>query len=176
MPTADQIVQSELRAGEKLLWSGQPRGGIRFRPSDRFFFPFSMMWGGSALFWEVRELTTVFDTTTERPFATRIISPLWGVPFVLVGLYIMFGRFVVDAKRRERTYYAVTDQRIIIISTWFSHKVQSLILRQIPELSLGEGANGSGSITFGSTDTAFDMVDNVRNVYDIIQRAQQQAV
>ena len=32
---------------------------------------------------------------------------LWGIPFVLVGLYIVFGRFFVDAKQREKTCVAI---------------------------------------------------------------------
>lgn len=195
--TGNQTIQSELGAGEKLLWSGQPRGGIRFRSSDIFLIPFSLMWGGFAIFWEIMAVIMFFAASNDinaPPVTFTIIFPLWGIPFVLVGLYMIFGRFIVDAKSRKRTYYAVTEQRIIIISTLFGHRVQSLNLRQLPELSLKKNADESGTISFGSTNgifnfwgnsswpgarryqvPSFEMVDNVREVYEIIQSAQQQA-
>ena len=194
--SGSQAVQLELKAGEKLLWSGQPRSGIRFRASDIFLIPFSLMWGGFAIFWEALALTMFFGhphVTDASPVALRIIFPLWGVPFVLAGLYMIFGRFVYDAKNRERTYYAVTDQRVIIITSLFGHKVQSLNLRQLPGLSVNQNADGIGTITFGSTGffsvapnlswpgsrsnqvPCFEMIERVREVSDIIQSAQQQA-
>ena len=69
-------VERELSSGEKLLWSGQPRSGIRLRGSDAFAIPFSILWCGFAIFWEsmvVRKGAPVF-------------MMLWGIPFVLAGL------------------------------------------------------------------------------------------
>ncbi len=102
-----QEIQNELKPGEKLLWSGQPQPGIRFRASDIFIIPFSLLWGGGAIFWEYSVLfimpsgsKTFHDSTP----TFSIIFPLFGIPFVLVGLYMIFGRFIVDAKTREQTY------------------------------------------------------------------------
>ncbi len=53
--------------------------------------PFSIMWAGFALFWEFMVLMT------DAPFFFK----LWGIPFVLVGLYMLIGRFVVDAMQKE---------------------------------------------------------------------------
>lgn len=52
MSLASEVVRDELEAGERLIWSGQPLQGLRFRSSDVFVIPFSLMWGGCAFFWE----------------------------------------------------------------------------------------------------------------------------
>jgi len=90
------IFRAELSTGERILWSGQPRQGIVFRNFDIFLIPFSLAWGGFIAIWEL--------------FAVGAGAPsffaCFGIPFVLVGLYFIFGRFIVDAQRRKKTYYA----------------------------------------------------------------------
>ncbi|MGE5835079.1 MAG: hypothetical protein ACM4AI_11410 [Acidobacteriota bacterium] len=135
----EQFVWSQLARNEKVLWSGQPRGGIRFRAADTLMIPFSLMWGGFAIFWEI----TVVKMGAPAFFA------LWGVPFVLVGLYLIAGRFFVDAWQRSRTYYALTNDRAIIVSGLRGRKVKSLPLRTMSDITLTERANGSGSFALG---------------------------
>jgi hypothetical protein len=177
-------IERELGSGERLLWKGRPRGGVRLRGSDVFLIPFSLLWGGFAIFWESIALFAV-----PKNNAAGWIAPLFGLPFVLVGLYIIFGRFFVDAKMRQKTEYALTGRRAIIVSGLFSRKVRSVSLQSTPEVTLTEKADGSGTITFGaaspfsswvqqntwsagaSQQPAFEMIDNVRSVYDLIQKA-----
>src|SRR5205809_7881260 len=97
-------IERELSSGERLLWSGQPRRGFRLRSSDAFVIPFSLLWCGFAIFWETSVITK------GAPFLFR----LWGIPFVLVGLYIVFGRFIVDARTRERTFYGITSRELFL--------------------------------------------------------------
>ncbi len=143
--TVESILSSQLDSGERLLWAGQPRGGIRLRGQDAFLIPFSLLWGGFAIFWEIMALTM----TAKAPGPIGVIFPLFGLPFVLVGLYLIFGRFIIDAKTRERTYYGLTNERIIIVSGLFSRQTKSLQLRTLTDVSLTERVDGSGTITFG---------------------------
>ena len=140
----DQI-QPELDSGEKLLWAGKPKQGTIFRGSDVFMIPFSLFWGGFAIFWE----TMVLLIPTKEAGAIGIVFPLFGIPFVLVGLYTIFGRFIYDSKKRKKTYYALTDQRAIIVSGLFSRSVKSLNLGSLSDVSLSEKSDKSGTITFG---------------------------
>src|SRR5512145_2674932 len=99
-------IENELRpnlsSDAKLIWTGKPKTGIVFRGSDAFLIPFSLLWGGFAVFWETNVIAT------GAPFFFK----LWGIPFVLVGLYLTVGRFFFDAKKRANTIYGLTSDRI----------------------------------------------------------------
>jgi hypothetical protein len=172
-------IQQDLEAGEKLLWTGLPRRGLMLRGIDFFAIPFSLLWCGFAIVWETMTFTT----------GAPLLFRLWGVPFVLVGLYIVFGRFIVDAKSRARTVYAVTDRRVLIVSGLFRKNIQSLFLRGLAEMNLSEDHAGRGTITFGRTGfpqimmirgwpgtgtslpPAFEGIDHAAQVLDIIRKA-----
>lgn len=180
------IIESQLAPYERLLWSGRPRQGIFLRGTDVALIPFSLMWCGFAIFWETGVLTT------NAPFFFR----LWGIPFVLVGLYMVFGRFIADAKQRSKTYYGVTSERVIIVSGVFSRKTKSLNLGAFTDVSLDEKSNGGGIITFGATNPIsrwgggrafpawgqqqlppnFELAQGARSVYETIRTAQRKAL
>ena len=185
--SVDTLLNSQLDSGERLLWSGQPRGGIRLRSQDALLIPFSLLWGGFAIFWEIMALTA----TTKAPGPVGVVFPLFGLPFVIAGLYLIFGRFIVDAKVRARTFYGVTSERIIIVSGLFSQQTKSLQLRTLMDVSLTQRSDGSGTITFGPAPffggffpsgswpgagryapPSFDLIDEAKKVYDTIRSAQ----
>jgi hypothetical protein len=182
--SAESFVGQQLSAGERLLWTGQPPQGVMLRGSDVFLIPFSMLWAGFAFFWEFQVVRA------NAPFFFK----LWGIPFVLFGLYFVFGRFFTDARVRTRTFYAVTSERVIIIAGLFSRQIKSLNLRTLADLTVTEHSNGSGTISFGTAHPlgsffpasswpgsrrymppSFELSDRVRDVYEIIRKAQRES-
>ena len=147
----EQIIKTELDSDEECLWSGQPKQGMVLRAQDTIMIPFSLVWTGFAIFWEVMALKILPGSGAEKgPGAVVIIFPLlWGLPFVLVGLYWTFGRFIVDSMRRKNTYYGVTNERIIIVSGIRSRKIRSLDLRSLTDISLIEKRDNRSTIIFG---------------------------
>jgi hypothetical protein len=90
----ERELQRELGGKERLIWSGQPLPGLRLMPADALLIPFSLMWCGFAVFWEATVIAS------NAPLLFRI----WGIPFVVIGLYFVFGRFFFDAWKRSRTF------------------------------------------------------------------------
>jgi len=185
MSDATTILKSELGSGERLIWAGQPRQGTIFRPSEIFMTPFALLWGGFAFFWEWQVIQK----------GAPAFFVLFGIPFVLIGIYLIAGRFILEAKQRERTYYGVTNERVLIISGLLGRKIKSLSLHNLSDLSLTEGSNGEGSVLFGSgapfsswfsgfsawpgmdayMAPRFDLIPNAKSVYNTIRNAQRSA-
>lgn len=136
----EDVFKNDLLQGEKILWLGRPDPNALFSSADTFMIPFSLLWGGFAFFWEA----TVFFTPA--PFFFK----LFGIPFVLMGLYFIFGRFIYKKMRKEKTYYAVTDKRVIILSNLFSKHLEAAFINTIPTMNKSIKGNGSGTIVFGN--------------------------
>lgn len=96
-----------LRQGEQIRWVGQPDPRVLFTPADGFLVPFSLMWGGFAVFWEIQVVSGGAPT----------FFALWGIPFVLIGLYFIVGRFIYKKRRKLKTVYGLTDSRVIVSSS-----------------------------------------------------------
>jgi hypothetical protein len=178
-------IREQLGPDEQLLWSGQPRPGVRLRATDVFVIPFSLMWGGFAIFWEWSVVTRA---------GAPLFAVLWGLPFVLVGLYLMIGRFFWDAYRRSQTYYGISNQRALIVTKGLGATVKSLQLRTLTDVTLVTSGGGWGSIQFAAGGSgpaawfagsgrpgtqggppAFDMIEAAKAVYDTLRKAQQDA-
>ena len=50
---------------------------------------------------------------------------------------------------RSRTYYGLTNERVIIISGLSSRTVKSLQVQTLTDVSLSEEASGTGTVAFG---------------------------
>lgn len=174
-------LRSNLSSGEKLIWTGKPKTGIMFRSSDAFLIPFSLLWCGFAIFWESNAIQTEVD----------YFFILWGIPFVLIGLYFTVGRFFIDSKKRENTIYGITSDRIIIKTGIFSSEITSLNIRTLTDLTINQKGDNSGTITLGPTDIRYSMmqgmewpgikqplrlefIEDVKSVYDKIIDLQRQ--
>jgi hypothetical protein len=165
----EQQLTRELGRDERLLWSGTPRQGVMFRVSDAFLIPFSLFWCGFAIFWKAKVITG----------GAPWFFALWGMPFVLVGLYMVAGRFIADSAERKRMVYGLTNERVIIIHGLFKRVVKSLSLRSLGQVSLAERPDGTGTITFASSvsshrqpASALEGIADARAVYDQLRQAQ----
>jgi hypothetical protein len=127
-----------LQPGERIQWTGLPARGVIFTPQDIFVIPFSILWLGFVVFWEVTVVTQGGDPSG---------LVFGGVMFVF-GFTIMVGRFFIDAWVRTRTAYAITGQRALVLRSVFGEKLLSAPLGG--ELRVRQGRGGRGTLEFGS--------------------------
>lgn len=130
---------NHLNAGERLLWSAQPRQGVRFLMVDIFLIPFSLLWGGA----------TIFITSKMISSGVPLLFKIWMIPFLMVGVYLMIGRFFYDAYRRKKTFYGLSIDRIIVKTGVFKQSIYSYDLKSISNVSVKEKPDGSGTILLG---------------------------
>lgn len=130
-----QFSRDYLTSGERILWKGRPGKGHYLSKHDALLIPFSLTWGGFAIFWEYQAIT----------LGAPLFMALFGIPFVLIGLYIIFGRFIHMAYLRKRTFYVITNEKVI---RKCGNKVDMLNLVTTPPIQVKMHENGYGTIVF----------------------------
>lgn len=170
-----------LLAGERILWSGRPPQGIRFVVADIFIVPFTLLWFGLVLAAAVAGRPSPGVDT----WHTYLFLGL----FIPIGFYFSIGHLIHDALIRKHQLYTVTSRRVLVHRNWPRTSVKSLDIDRLPSLTLDEGRNGRGSLSFETATgpwgaygfsfwipslspvLRFQNIADVRQVYEIISEA-----
>jgi hypothetical protein len=114
-PIPFDTFSAELSRDESIQWTGQPNRSVVFHPDDWFMIPFSLMWGVFMIFWLLAASGTwdVFSSKPKGDFGWFGI--IWGTPFVIVGQYMIWGRFFYEYWKKKRTFYALTNRRALLM-------------------------------------------------------------
>jgi hypothetical protein len=190
-PAAGQLpINDLLSPGEHVLWSGQPpQGLVVLRAQDLAIVPFFVVWTGFSLFWEAMAVGMLF-VDGESLLSPALCMPLFGLPFVGIGLYMLGGRFIMDIPVRRNTYYALTDRRAMIVSGVRDRNVTSMPLDKIENVDMTLHRNGCGTLKFAGDRNVrmarvnysmnginygvptFDHIQEPKRVYDLVLKAQ----
>lgn len=92
-----------LTLGEQILWKGKAQQGNMLTLYDLWVIPFSVFWTGMV----VRIGCNVLSSEN------GILALPFLLLFLAVGLYLMFGRFILTKLIREHTLYVITNKKII---------------------------------------------------------------
>lgn len=151
-PDGMRLLQEELQASERLMWSGKPNPAILLTKADIFLIPFSFLWFGFFL----SVAGDIFTSIDKMPF------PFFLFPFffLIVGSYISIGRFVYKYFRKKKTYYFLTDKRVIIITDFLGKNIQAAFLKEIPTINKSVNGKGMGSLVFGNQNMQAAMYGN----------------
>jgi hypothetical protein len=150
----EEKFQHLLVPGESLYWTGQPDTSIVFHKEDLYLIPFSLMWGGFAIFWESAVLGLWgFGKSGHSPISW--FMALWGIPFVVIGQYMIWGRFFGATWMKRRIYYALTNRRAFVLQDWGSRKLVTAYLDRLEGVDREVNARGIGTIRLGRTSGDF---------------------
>ena len=127
---------------ETLLWSGRPDPSKHLGGVDLVLVPFSLFWGGFAILWQVGALR-------QGPVSLA----LFGVPFVVIGLYLIVGRFVVKARQKRRTVYGLTRGRALVATGSSSLREAPVQRTPIDQRRSRDGRHVT--VTFGGTSSGW---------------------
>ncbi|MBA8990751.1 hypothetical protein FHW23_002016 [Curtobacterium pusillum] len=113
MNDPQQTARQQLRPDEHLYWAGVSDTAKLFGPRDGFLVPFSLLWTGFIVY-------SLVGFPWNGNAGPAVIVP---AAMVIVGLHLVFGRFLVKVHRKRTTVYAVTDRRALIITPRGSREV-----------------------------------------------------
>ena len=154
----ETLFTPEQAPGETLLWSGQPQQGFLLRRSDLIWVPISLAAGGLSvavegwLVWTLWQVLQLGDHSSMGLFILVGLGvlALVGLVLVLLAAFLVLGRFWFDSLRRQKTFYALTDRRVMICSTIIKKRIRSVALDPKIKVILAPHANRSGSIYLNS--------------------------
>ena len=132
-PELVQELRDNLNEGEELLWIGRPQQGIMFRYEDILAVPFSIVWAlGPAI--SVTIVLTMTDAAATSDIGLVLTMCVICVAFLVMGSYLLFGRFIADKRRRANTIYAVTNCRALILSGVIKRWQRSVKLEKLSRI------------------------------------------
>jgi hypothetical protein len=174
-PHLQPRLMAELRPGEMLTWVGQPRPGRFMRKGFLlwfFFVPwtaFGVYWMGGASGFRMPEFKGGWD-----------FFPLFGLPFILIGIGGLVSPFWLLRKARS-IIYALTNERAITIEGSRSITVISYRPADIIRIERIEHRDGSGDLiliseTYKDSEgdqqirkRGFMAIDDVRKVAQLVE-------
>ncbi|MFZ1741477.1 MAG: hypothetical protein WAT93_01415 [Pontixanthobacter sp.] len=143
-------LKAELRRSERILW--QSSQNPQSYKSAMAVWGFAVLWTAFACFW-----------TTAAWFMTRAgnqpldgmayLFPLFGVPFILVGLYMLVRPFL-SRTAAKRTVFAVTNERVIKLLKGKGVIVESVSIDRIGSLFRVDGEQERGTLQINLTGKA----------------------
>ncbi|HEX8298697.1 MAG TPA: hypothetical protein VF594_05990 [Rubricoccaceae bacterium] len=148
-PPADlaAVARDELAPGEMVEWAAQP-DARRVALTGFAVWLFAIPWTAFSLFWTAMASLTVEDWTS-----LSVAFPLFGVPFIAIGLAMLSTPWWAWRGAR-RTLYAVTDRRAILFeaSGLRAITVRSFRPEALRDVRRTERPDGSGSLVFAQTE------------------------
>ena len=143
-PKLRQVIEPILEPDEVLVWAGRPRQGVIIRNRDPIMV-IGVLVFAVVYFWVVGGSLAAGPTVPVLIFHLLVLACV---------VYFAVGSFFLDAYYRSRLYYALTDQRAIILETMVVTEAKSLMKSDFFLARLKETEGGRGTIRLDSPTQA----------------------
>ncbi|NLL91432.1 MAG: hypothetical protein GX222_03320 [Ruminococcaceae bacterium] len=182
-------IKNAIYDGENILWSGKPLLKGAFRKFDLRRIPMFVLWLAASVL-----MLTLPVIDPLQDIAMKVLV-------ILCFIYYSFGRIIMKNYRKKKSFYAITDRRVLwIIEKRDSNKnfVSQIPLTDVKEPQLTLFNDGSGTIVFGKMPKsyytgmnsglesyrsgnsrvmpAFFDIENPNEVFSIFEKAQKEAL
>lgn len=166
-PALDSALRHELITGERLLWSAQPRGNKLKRGLGIWLF--AIPWTVFALFWETMAFLPWVTAKTPDwvSWSFGVVFPLFGLPFVAVGLWMLW-QPVRAMRRAGDTAYGLTDRRLLRVIEARDRKVESVLLHQIGPIDRREDRAGFGDLRIQTRSSVDSEGDRTTERFEVL--------
>ena len=147
---AQALLGEYLASDETVLWFGQPDRRVHLAHADIFLIPFSLAMLGFTLLWEYSVVAALLNGETRADNGGYLwMFAVLGAVMITFMLYFVFGRFIFKYVRKTNTYYAVTDQRVLVVADMFGLHLNQVGLAEVPLVEKSANASGLGWVRFG---------------------------
>lgn len=139
----DLALARELHRAERILWQGRPLRRVQLGHFGIWLF--AVPWTAFAAAW-MTFATAGAQASQEGEFAVvSWVFPLFGVPFVLVGLGLM-AIPLCPLYGARRTIFAVTDSRMIRLRLGRTLNSETVAAERVGTINRVEKSDGSGTL------------------------------
>lgn len=136
-------LERELRSDEAVLWHGWQLG--RLEPRAFAIYVFALPWTAFAVMWTALAAGAIAQSGEDGPGWIGWAFPLFGLPFVAIGLAMLAHPFV-PLLQRGRVLYVVTDQRVLKLGMGRQLAVETVPADRIGLVQRFEQSDGSGRL------------------------------
>lgn len=130
--------QHELFENERILWAAQPNNRFHFSEYDIFLIPFAMLIS-----------TPLIVLGNHLLFSRDSHLFRMGALMLSCGICLTAGRYFIKWLKKSKTYYLISNLRIIILrNDKYNNKNTSILIKDIDYLDKKIRKNGNGTIRF----------------------------
>lgn len=167
-------------SGERVIWQAERMARIDGRSFG--IYVFAIPWTAFALFWTTMAAGASFATMKGIGWL-GLAFPLFGLPFIAVGLAMLAAPFA-GIFMGSRTLYAATERRLLKLTIGRALKVDSVPIARLGAMQRRERPDGSGSLSYpvrigtdsdGDRTTETFAITDVADVFAASRRIEQQA-
>ncbi len=136
-------LERELRGEEAVVWHGWQLGRLELRSFGQYLF--AIPWTAFAVMWTTLAAVGVAHSGVEGPGWIVWAFPLFGVPFVAIGL-AMLARPFVPLFQRGRVLYVITDRRALKLAMGRRLVVETVPADRVGRIQRFEKSDGTGRL------------------------------
>jgi hypothetical protein len=138
-----QALERELRPDEVALWHGWQLGRVELRSFG--IYVFAIPWTAFALMWTALAGGAVFQMEDSGAGWLGWAFPLFGLPFIVVGLGMLAMPFA-PVLQRGKVLFVVTGQRVLKLALGRELVVTTVPADRIGLIERREQSDGTGSL------------------------------